>query len=209
LDVHAVIPLKDPSQGKARLSSALDPARRAALIEAMLEHVVRVLTRVPEIARVYVLTNKKIGISIEYDHIFDQNLELSAAVVLAADELRARGARGMLLAVHADLPFITAEEVHALVAACERDALVVAPDAAGTGTNALAFPLSSAVRPRYGPGSFAAHAEVARAAHLPLRIVRGPGLAEDIDEPAQLAGLSERGGARYAFLRTVLPVRGT
>ncbi|MGH8150036.1 MAG: 2-phospho-L-lactate guanylyltransferase [Steroidobacteraceae bacterium] len=208
MDVHAVIPLKDLSQGKARLSGALDAARRTALIEIMLEHVASVLTRTPGITQVYVLTSKNIRLSIEYNYIFDLNLDLDAAVALAADELRARGARGMLLAVHADLPFITTEETGALVAACERDALVVAPDAAGTGTNALAFPLSSAVRSRYGPGSFDAHAEVARATHLPLKIVRRPGLAEDIDEPAQLAGLSERGGAPYAFLRTALPMRG-
>lgn len=132
--------------------------------------------------------------------LLDSDFEINTAVTRATRELRARGCAGAVLVVHADLPFLTPEDVGALVAECRNDSVVAAPDWTGNGTNALAFPLARDVVPRYGPASLAAHREAARAAGLSFAVVRRPGLAEDIDEPAQLKWLLARGGDRYAFL---------
>lgn len=198
--MHAVIPLKDPSRGKARLMDVLSPGQRAELIRVMLHHVVSILTSSPSIHEVSVLTGESTPIPRGCTRLADRDLELNAAVVQAARELRALGRRGMLLVVHADLPFVTREDIDALVAACQREAVVAAPDWTGTGTNALAFPVAGDVTPHYGPDSLAAHREQARAAGLPFVLVRRAGLAEDIDEASQLQWLLEREGERYGFL---------
>jgi 2-phospho-L-lactate guanylyltransferase len=207
LAVHAVIPLKDPSRGKARLGAVLDAAQRTRLIEIMLGRVVDALVGVPDISRVSVLTGPRTSLPAGCGHLPDQGLELNAAVAHAVRELRTRGEVGCVLVIHADLPFVTSADIRALIEAGRGGSLAAAPDWIGTGTNALAFPLARPIEPRYGPGSLAAHREAARAAELRWRIVDRPGLAEDIDEPAQLKGLAERGGREYAFVSTVLRSR--
>ncbi len=202
--MHTVIPLKSPAHGKARLSRALPPPQRMELIQTMLEHVVDCLANTPGVADVSVLTSDSHLVPRGHGYIFDHGLELNAAVAHAARELRSRGAAGTLLVVHADLPFVTAAEITALGAASDDGVIVAAPDWAEVGTNALALSLSSEVTTRFGAGSLAAHGEAARAAGLPFVLVRRPGLACDIDEPAQLSMLASRGGPRYAFLRSAL-----
>jgi len=166
----------------------------------MLRHVVTTLAASPGIDEVSVLTGMNISIPQGCARISDSDFELNAAVARAARELRARGRADTLLIVHADLPFVTPADIDILVAACREEAVVAASDWTGTGTNALAFPLARDVTPRYGPASLAAHREEARAVNLPFVLVRRSGLAEDIDEPAQLEWLMERGGERYAFV---------
>jgi 2-phospho-L-lactate/phosphoenolpyruvate guanylyltransferase len=204
LDVTALIPLKDPAQGKARLCRALTTPQRIELIRAMLVHVADCLAETPGIARVSVLTSAPRLVPRGCAYLCDQGLDLNAAVAHAARELRSRGTPGALLVVHADLPFVTSDEISALVTASAENAMVAAPDSAETGTNALAFPLSRDVATRFGAGSLAAHGEAARATGLPFVLVRRPGLADDIDEPVQLRALADRGGPAYAFLRAAL-----
>jgi 2-phospho-L-lactate guanylyltransferase len=200
LNIHAVIPLKDPTQGKTRLSRALALPRRVELIEAMLRHVAGTLAASSGIDEVSVLTGANIELPQGCTRLLDRDFELNAAVARAACELRGRGRARTLLVVHADLPFVTRADIDALVVVCQEDAVVAAADWTGSGTNALAFPLARDVMPRYGPESLAAHREAASAVGLPFVLVRRPGLAEDIDEPAQLEWLSARGGERYAFV---------
>lgn len=206
MDVHAVIPLKDPAQGKARLAGALAVPQRAELIRAMLAHVADCLAATPGIATVGVLTSEPHLVPGGCEHLVDRASDLNGAVTQAARELRSRGAAGTLLVVHADLPFVTPDEIAALIAASGEGAVAAAPDWGQTGTNALTFSLSRELATRFGPGSLAAHADAARAAGLSFAIVRRPGLAYDIDEPAQLRTLIDRGGPRYGFLRAALKV---
>jgi 2-phospho-L-lactate/phosphoenolpyruvate guanylyltransferase len=105
----------------------------------------------------------------------------------------------VLLIIAADLPFVTREEIGALVEASRSGSAVAAPDWREAGTNALAFPLARGLPMRFGPGSLAAHEAEARAAGLSFTLVRRPGLAFDVDEPQQLEALAR--DARYAFLR--------
>ncbi len=202
--VHAVIPLKDPALGKSRLNGALAPAQRIELIGAMLAHVAGCVADTDGVAEVSVLTSGPYLVPRGCAYLADRGLELNAAVTLASRELRSRDASGTLLVVHADLPFVTPDEIGALIAASREDGVVAAPDWADTGTNALAYPLSRDVRTHFGAGSLSAHDKTVRGAGLSLTLVRRPGLANDIDDPAQLRSLADRGGPRYQFLRAAL-----
>jgi 2-phospho-L-lactate guanylyltransferase len=85
------------------------------------------------------------------------------------------GFSGAVAVVNADLPWASAADVRALLAAAP--ALVAAAD--GT-TNALALADASTFRPRYGPGS------AARFAADGLRPLDLPNLAVDVDTLADL-----------------------
>ncbi len=64
--------------------------------------------------------------------------------------------------------------------------MAIAPDRAGAGTNALALRPTSAIPFRFGPGSHEAHRRAAEAAGLEVVTVERPGLAFDLDTPADL-----------------------
>jgi 2-phospho-L-lactate/phosphoenolpyruvate guanylyltransferase len=207
MQVHVVIPLKSAADGKSRLASALTEAQRAALIRVMAAHVVEAVSATRGVHRVHLLAREPDLAPRGCAPIADRGTGLNAAIADAARALREQGA-GRMLIVHADLPFVTPDEIGALVHACAtEDALVAAPDTADAGTNALGMPLSCKVATRFGPQSLEAHRLAAAAAQLPFRVVRRPGLACDIDEPTQLEMLLERGGAPYAFLRPALRAR--
>ncbi|HTW38665.1 MAG TPA: 2-phospho-L-lactate guanylyltransferase [Steroidobacteraceae bacterium] len=203
MQVHAVIPLKRAMRGKTRLARALGDAERTQLVRVMARHVVQAVAAAPEVARVHVLTSDA-SLAPDYcAQIADREAELNASLAYAARVLRAQGAQALLI-VHGDLPFLTTEDVRALVLASAPHAIVVAPDVAEAGTNALAYCLSNDFCTRFGPGSLAAHRLAAEVAGLEFHIVQRRGLAHDIDEPAQLLELLERGGPSYAFLRSAV-----
>jgi len=195
--IEAVVPLKDIARGKSRLAGALAEPERVRLIRAMLGRVIEAVSSVAGLARVSVLTVDPRLVPETALHLQDTGAELNAALASAALTRQAAGARALLI-LAADLPFITREDVSALVEASRSGCVVAAPDWNDAGTNALAFPLGCDFTLRFGPGSLAAHEAEARGASLPWQVVRRPGLAFDLDEPTQLAALA--GEERYAFL---------
>ena len=110
-----------------------------------------------------------------------------------------------MLFLPADLPFVTLEDIDALIAAaCDHDA-VIAPDARHFGTNALLLTPPQLIEPQFGEQSFTAHVQAIRCSpDKRLHIVERPSLAHDIDLPADLHALS--GGFRkcYQFIDAVL-----
>ncbi len=195
--VEAVVPLKDLAHGKSRLAGRLVQSQRARLIRTMLEQVLSAAIAAPGIARVSVLTTDPALVPQGADHLADSGEELNGALSRAARTLRGAGADALLI-LAADLPFVSAEDVGSLVEASRSGGVVAAPDWQHAGTNALAIPLARIIPMRFGPGSLAAHEAEARAARLPWSVVRRPGLAFDVDDPAQLEPLAR--DERYAFL---------
>ena len=64
------------------------------------------------------------------------------------------------------------------------------PDRRDDGTNVLRLPTDVDFRFAYGPGSFRAHRAEATRLGLPVRVLREPNLAYDVDWPADVAELS-------------------
>ena len=73
--------------------------------------------------------------------------------------------------------------------------MAIAPDRAGTGTNGLALRPPDVIGFRFGLDSLAGHVAEAQAAGVPLVEVVRPGLAFDLDTPADLARWIELGDA--------------
>src|SRR5262245_1365649 len=93
--------------------------------------------------------------------------------------------------VSADLPRVSAEDILALVAATPDRGLAIARALDG-GTNAVSMRPPGVVMTHFGePQSSAVHAQATAAAGLAARIVDIPGLAFDVDTPADLAELRE------------------
>jgi 2-phospho-L-lactate guanylyltransferase len=186
-----IIPVKGPDEGKQRLAAALDGARRSALVRAMLERVIAAAERARMVDHVCLLGPSRHGLAESLTLLPDPGTGLNAALASAFETAKREDASRVLI-LFADLPQLTALDVELLTAAPD-NAIAIAPDRHGTGTNALSLPLPAAsdFTFAFGPDSFALHNGEASRLGLAIEEVRSPGLAHDIDEPSDL---SDAGG---------------
>lgn len=187
MSVVAVVPVRTLGGGKSRLAAVMSAARRAALVQSMLERVLRALQSSVRIARVLVVTpDDHLALPRGVEVLRDHGTGLNAAVELALRELSGR--HSAMLVVAADAPQVTAKDIDELVdQVCTLDVAVV-PDRRGEGTNALWCRLPTQLLPQYGADSAAAHLEAAARLGLRAQRIVVPGLSHDVDVPDDLNG---------------------
>lgn len=197
MSVRIIVPHRGLAAAKTRLAPVLDDGEREALARRLLEQVLRVAHEA--CGDVVVITPSEAlsplvaaaGARLVVQH----GLGLNAGLEQARDEALADRI-ATLLVLHGDLPNLGADDVAALLDALpDTGGVAIAPDRAGTGTNGLALRPPDAIGFRFGAGSFGAHAEEAERAGVPLAEVHRPGLAFDLDTPADLARWIELGDA--------------
>lgn len=179
----ALIPVKARGLGKQRLASVLSTRERAALVDAMLAHVLACVREARTIERVAIVSPQPCAAHAVW--LPDPGDGLNAALGFASELLRRRGAQELVV-ISADLPELTAPELDAFVAGGRRAGAALAPDHTRAGTNALYLHAPFAIEYRFGPGSCRAHRR-ARALGDTPHVSHAPGLARDIDLPGDLA----------------------
>jgi 2-phospho-L-lactate guanylyltransferase len=181
---HLLVPLKRLDDAKTRLASVLSADERSALMLELL-HGVLAAAREADVGPVTIVSSEPLapnGVPRFDDSGLSWNDGLAAA-------MRAVVAEPIAAVVSADLPRITAEDVHALVAATPDRGMAIARALDG-GTNAVSMRPAGGVMTHFGePQSAAVHAQATAAAGLAARIVDLPGLAFDVDTPADLEEL--------------------
>jgi 2-phospho-L-lactate guanylyltransferase len=117
---------------------------------------------------------------------------LNAALHAARAAAVQHGAEALLV-VPTDLPLLCAADIDALAGQIEsrRPMMLIAPDRAGTGTNALLLAPPGALDFAFGPDSLAAHLAAARDAGLASSVVHLGNLSFDVDTPDDYRRLCE------------------
>jgi len=193
------VPVKDFIDAKQRLSPVLAPAQRRALAAAMLEDVLNALAGA-RVDAVWVVTRDAAVTAIA--HRFHatvvsevENRGHTAAVAAAQARAQAAGV-GVFATIPGDIPCVTAREIDALLdAAAAPPCVVLAASRSGIGTNGAALAPPDAMPLRFGEPSFEEHVAGAKARGLSPRLLDLPGLALDVDGPADLRAVSAEGGA--------------
>ena len=188
MSVTAIIPLKALGEAKGRLADALGAPERRALVGWMVRRVIAACQGCDLVTDILVVAGDQEGAAVATaagarSVVVDQ---AGLAVALQrADTLTA--AADATVVVAADLPTVTAEDLAAVIQAAAPGgrAVVVAPTEDG-GTGALLRRPPGVIGTAYGLGSAARHAQLAAAAGVEAAVVRRPGLAWDVDTPAQL-----------------------
>jgi 2-phospho-L-lactate/phosphoenolpyruvate guanylyltransferase len=121
----------------------------------------------------------------------DTGESLNIALAQAHRMLRDFGCHEVVV-LPADLPQITGAEIDTLVRAGRDGGFSIAPDATGTGTNALCLVATQPFQFQFGPDSQRLHLQEAQRMGLTSQVVRLPGLAFDVDSPADLERLEEQ-----------------
>jgi 2-phospho-L-lactate guanylyltransferase len=154
-----VIPVKRLAYAKTRL--AWPPAWRADLAEAMALDVADAVRRTPAVAgAVVVSSDPRIRADMaarELVVVDDPGHGLGAAIRAGVDHWRRHDPDVAVAILTADLPCLSPQLLDAALAGAGRWPAAFVPDRAGTGTTLLAATQRAQLRPRFGPGSAAAH----------------------------------------------------
>jgi 2-phospho-L-lactate guanylyltransferase len=196
-----LVPVKNLVDAKQRLSSILSPEERFALAQTMCEDVLQALAHWPSRPAVAVVTRdsfaRELAGRFNFEVIADDNSGETSAIEMATAVCLERGEASTLV-VPADIPLIERSELQKIVDSAPPRGAVLAPDAAGRGTNAAwrspgdLFPL------RFGNDSFLPHQASAKASGLPCVVLRLPGIARDVDRPEDLRELADAPGDRQS-----------
>lgn len=212
-DIWTVVPARSLKSGKSRLAPVIDDAARRDLNARLLRRTVETVKSVFDAGRVLVVSAcdevREVALQMGVETLRERHPHgLNRALGQAACEVARRGADGVLV-LPCDLPFVSASDlVLLLCAAGQRRQMVIAPDRANSGTNALLLAPVGVVPFSFGVGSFQTFLSQAHEAGLPTKVVRSQGLALDLDVPEDLALWARltaaRGAASDDFTSVVL-----
>jgi 2-phospho-L-lactate guanylyltransferase len=196
--LYAVVPVKDLRGTKSRLTPVLDPGARAGLTLYMMGRVVGAI-RDAGVEDVCVVSPDRMVLEEAKRRGATPLLQVSRGLNPALEEGRRRAmglSASKLLVLPADLPLLDAEDVLAVLReAGGEPSVVIAPDGARSGTNALLIQPPDVLPFAFGTGSFEAHDGAARRRGLDVRVCERSHLAFDLDTVGDLAHLGKSGVA--------------
>jgi 2-phospho-L-lactate/phosphoenolpyruvate guanylyltransferase len=189
--ICAIVPVKEFSDAKQRLAAALPSHLRSELAVTMLEDVLDALSRVSELAQIAVITIDPAAIALARRFgariMSDRPHGGHTSVVNAAAQLLAEEGWEGMLQVPGDVPLVSSEEISRLVTQHRSPpSFTIAPAHDERGSNAVLVSPPDAVPLTFGDDSFYPHLRTARQHRIEPTIVRLPGVALDIDAPADI-----------------------
>jgi 2-phospho-L-lactate guanylyltransferase len=192
------VPVKNLSGAKQRLASMLDQATRTELAQTMLLDVAETLASWLGRPEVALVTSDPFATELAQRFGFEvipdsANRGETDAIEMATQVCEARGV-DFTLVIPGDIPLIQAWELEKILQSAPEQGSVLAPAADGRGTNAVLRRPAGLFPLRFGNDSFKPHLAAARASGKPVVVLPLPGIALDIDSPADLRRLSESPG---------------
>jgi len=182
-----LIPVKDLSNAKTRLSTVFTQIERTELALIMLEQVLKLVQKADSKWVKVMVTNyrpaeslaNKYGLSVLKE---GSQISESKSVDWASDILGKEGIKGCLR-LPLDLPLLSEDALFQLMKACDSAEVVLSPSLDGTGTNALFRSPTTLFPSQFGPNSLALHKELAEKSGAKIEISDLPEISLDIDSP--------------------------
>ena len=197
-----LIPFKSLATAKQRLAAALDQRQRSALAEAMLRDVMTAAANVRGRLDVAVVTGDARAqmMATEFGFIVIQDMrnESETAAIEMATAWSEEHGYDTTVVVPADIPLITAAELHRVLDAAPAEGAVFVPAYDGRGSNCIVRRPASIIPLRFGNDSFLPHCEAMRRTGKELVILELPGIGLDVDNPHELDLLLQRAGETHA-----------
>lgn len=188
MSVTAIVPLKALDHSKQRLAGRLSAVERRALMRTLFVHVLETCIAAEAIDETLAIVGDDDGVALaqhlSVTAVRDPGEDLNSALRHATAQLPPASTS---LVIVADLPRVTADDLDAIVVAGQHtpSVVIVAPTHDG-GTGALLRRPAAVITPTFGVRSAAAHLDAARMAGARAGVIIRPGLAYDVDRPADL-----------------------
>jgi 2-phospho-L-lactate guanylyltransferase len=197
-----LIPVKHLDGAKQRLASLLDQPTRTRLAHAMLWDVLEAVSACPSRPELSLVTSDDFALQLAHKFNFrviaDTANRSETDAIEMATRLCEQDGIGSTLVVPADIPLLQPSELEMVLKAAPDEGSVLVPSADGRGTNAVLRNPAGLFPLRFGCDSFKPHLEAARATNKPCAVLYLPGIALDIDTPADLRELAAAAGQTRA-----------
>lgn len=180
------MPVKAFDDAKSRLRPVLDAEQRRELVRGLMLRSLETLQSCRRIDQVVVVSSDREALRLAEaggaTALAESGSGLNAALKEAQLHAVEHGAAS-LLALASDLPLLTTADLDALIVAGRDAGVVIAPDRARQGTNALLLRPAAAIEFSFGKSSFQRHLALTQAAGLTAAEVSRRGLTFDVDLP--------------------------
>jgi 2-phospho-L-lactate guanylyltransferase len=188
-----LIPVKDSSCAKQRLASLLDQPSRTKLARAMLQDVLSAIERWSDRPAVALVTGDPYAMDLARRYNFEiiqdfDNPGETGAIDMATSICVERGTESTVV-IPADIPLVQSWELDEIIKRAPAEGCVLVPAGDRRGTNAVLRSPANLFPLRFGNDSFQPHCAAARATGKPCIILNLPGIAVDVDNPADLRQL--------------------
>jgi 2-phospho-L-lactate guanylyltransferase len=185
--------VKNLALAKQRLARVLDQPSRTKLAQAMLHDVLAALHEWENRPQVALVTGDPYALGLAQEYGFEiisdpDNPGETGAIEMATRVCVERGVESTLV-IPADIPLVQAWELEEIVKHAPAEGSVLVPAADGRGTNAALRRPADLFPLRFGNDSFKPHHAAAQATGKPSVVLNLPGIAVDVDNPADLKQL--------------------
>jgi len=185
--IVALIPMKNPTQSKQRLSGLLSPEERYNLALAMFRDVILAVAGASRVDRVVVYGSGEQIVEMAQEagceFLEGPENEGETEAVAQATEILSPSVNGLLV-IPADVPLVRSEDVDTLVNESRMTpGVTLCPSRDCLGTNGVLRRPGDVLPLTFGSNSFYPHRALAHRLGLPCMIVDLPRLGLDIDRP--------------------------
>ncbi len=196
MQASLVIPIKQLTGAKQRLSGLLDAEQRQGLCQAMVEDVLEAASSCDQISQILVVTSDAIVAELvtsygarvlpEPDAPGLINAVTHAAEVLASEQVE------VMIFLPGDTPLVSAEELEIVLGgmvAKEQAEFLIVPASDLGGSNCVVCSPPNCIEFRFGEDSFRRHLAAARERGIESTVLKLPGIGLDVDTPEDLQEL--------------------
>jgi 2-phospho-L-lactate/phosphoenolpyruvate guanylyltransferase len=188
-----LVPVKNTASAKQRLAGMLSQELRTELALAMLHDVLSTLREWKRRPPVGVVSGDSYACKLAEEYGFEvipdlENTGETGAIEMATQVCLDRGEENTLV-IPGDIPLMRAWELDEIVNHAPREGSLLVPASDGRGTNAAYRSPANLFPLRFGNDSFKPHHAAALATGKPCVVLHLPGIAVDVDNPADLKQL--------------------
>lgn len=197
-----LVPVKNLKNAKQRLSPLLDAPSRLEFAQAMIYDVLETLAAWSNRPEVAVVTSdpysSELARHFHFEIIPDEAERSETDAIEKATDLCSRRGIESTLVIPGDIPLLEAWELEKILEFAPAEGSVLVPAFDGRGTNAAWRKPANLFPLRFGNDSFEPHLDAAQATGFTCIVLSLPGIALDIDNPADLQQLATTSGRRRA-----------
>jgi len=186
----AILPVKDLSQSKSRLSHEINRQQRESLSFNLLGRTLGILKSAKGVDGIMLISrDARVRSLAEIENVLflqEKGGGLNQALEQATGWSIAQQFSAILI-LPVDIPFLAKEDIDSITAMGKgkREMVIIAPDQERQGTNALLVKPPGSLQYQFGPGSFRRHWQQAQERHIENRIYYSARIGFDVDFPSQ------------------------
>jgi 2-phospho-L-lactate guanylyltransferase len=197
MKTFAIVPVKGFENAKTRLSSILDTNDRIRLSSLMLEDTLKILSIIPSLTQVIVVSADKRAEEIATKHganflAEEKEKGVNSAVALADSYCMEKEAADATMVIPYDLPLLDSTALSKACQIAEKEesaCIVICPSVRYDGTNMLLKKPPSVIATFYDTDSYNMHVKAAIKIGIPVKPLLSKSLMYDIDTPEDVLQL--------------------